>query len=154
VSAAALAEGVLDPELPHLTLGDLGIVRDVVVGDGCVEVVVTPTYTGCPATEVIRDEIVRALHEGGFDDVVVTTRLDPPWTTDWITPLGRTRLKAAGIAPPPTGLPFDVAVELNPGCPRCDSHRTRRRSDFGSTACKAVFVCDACHEPFEQIKPL
>lgn len=143
---------VLDPELPMVTIADLGIVRDVTVDDGVVHVRITPTYAGCPAMEAIRDDIVAALSPG---PVVVETVLSPAWTTDWITPDGLAALAAAGIAPPgpartsgPTGL--DLAVR----CPQCGSLETRELSRFSSTACKALRVCAACREPFDQVKAL
>jgi ring-1,2-phenylacetyl-CoA epoxidase subunit PaaD len=151
---------VLDPEVPVLSVVDLGIVRDVREEDGVVVVDVTPTYSGCPAMQVIEHDIVEALHRAGAQGVRVNTVFQPAWTTDWISEDARERLRAYGIAPPSGA--SAVATELIPlqrrpdvvRCPRCDSTRTARRSEFGSTACKAIYFCDACSEPFEYLKPL
>ena len=150
---AALAD-VPDPELPALTLCDLGIVRDVrESGDG-LEVVLTPTYSGCPATEFIQSSVREALARAGLDDVSVTQQLAPAWTTDWISAEGRRKLLAYGIAPP--GAASDV-VRIRPrqlACPRCGSANTERLSAFGSTTCKALPRCLDCREPFEHFKPI
>ncbi|MEM8903939.1 MAG: 1,2-phenylacetyl-CoA epoxidase subunit PaaD [Actinomycetota bacterium] len=153
--AARLAAEVPDPELPHVTLGDLGVIRDVVEHGDRVEVVVTPTYTACPATEMICGQIVETLAEHHIT-AEVTLTLSPPWSTDWITDRGRERLRQAGIAPPPSGVGDDleVVLDLPVACPRCGSHRTRRHSDFGATACKSMYSCEACREPFERFKPI
>lgn len=144
-----LVDGVEDPELPHVTIGDLGIVRDVRVDGRTATIVLTPTYTGCPATEQIRDDVATAVRAAGFDPVIEVA-LSPAWTTDWITDRGRRRLAAAGITPPAR----PGQVELPPACPRCGSVRTRLVSTFGSTACKAAYRCGACAEPFEAFKAL
>jgi len=151
----AIVEGVDDPELPHVTIGDLGMVRDVeVLPDGRVIATLTPTYSGCPATEQIRDDVAAALDAAGLDARVEFV-LSPPWTTDWITPSGHSKLRAAGIAPPHTaGAGHETRIDLPVACPRCNSRRTRRLGDFGSTACKAPFVCESCREPFELFKAL
>lgn len=146
-----------DPELPHVTIGDLGIVRSVDVDGRTATVVLTPTYTGCPATEQIRDDVAEAVRDAGYvPDVRLV--LSPAWTTDWITARGRERLLAAGIAPPPPagdpGDPTTTTVEPPVACPRCGSRRTRLISHFGGTACKASYVCRACSEPFELFKAL
>ncbi|NRQ35078.1 phenylacetate-CoA oxygenase subunit PaaJ [Nonomuraea sp. NN258] len=145
----AVAAAVPDPELPVVTLGDLGILRDVRrTGDGGIEVVITPTYSGCPAMDAIRDDLRRAL-----PGVSVVTVLSPPWTTDWITEEGRRKLREHGISPPgPTGGP--VALTLAPACPRCGSLRTRLVSRYGSTACQAHFACRDCLEPFDHVKEI
>lgn len=150
-----LIRDVEDPELPHVTIGDLGIVRSVDVGaDGTVRVRLTPTYTGCPATEQIRDDVESAIRDAGLEPVV-TMVMSPAWTTDWITERGHERLRAAGIAPPPpVDEPGTVPVDLPVACPRCGSRRTRLISHFGATACKASYVCNACAEPFEHVKAL
>jgi ring-1,2-phenylacetyl-CoA epoxidase subunit PaaD len=148
---------VPDPEIPAISVTDLGIVRDVRVrGDG-LDVVVTPTYSGCPATEVIERSIRDALTSAGAREVHVETRLAPPWTTDWITADARERLRAYGIAPPgacsaagTAPLTFTPLIE----CPRCGSRATERLSQFGSTACKALYRCRDCLEPFEYFKPI
>lgn len=150
-----LVREVEDPELPHVTIGDLGIVRSVEIDGDRVNVVLTPTYTGCPATEQIRDDVTDAIRAAGYEADVRFT-MSPAWTTDWITQRGRDRLLAAGIAPPaPAGDPGDpVAVDLPVACPRCGSRRTRLISQFGGTACKATYVCNTCAEPFEHFKAI
>ena len=138
---------IADPEIPVLTIMDLGIVRGVDCTDG-VEVALTPTYTGCPATEVIEASVVAALEEHGVDDVRIKRVLSPPWTTDWISPEGRDKLRIYGIAPPERRSNRPIA------CPRCESTNTERVSEFGSTACKAAYKCLDCLEPFEYFKCL
>ena len=158
-TAWAVLATVPDPEVPALSLCDLGIVREVTAqGDG-LDVVLTPTYSGCPATEVIAASVRSALQAAGLGAVTVTQRLAPAWTTDWISPAGRERLRAYGIAPP--GPVLAVATEAvlrirprNLACPRCGSGDTERLSAFGATACKALHRCLACREPFEHFKPL
>jgi len=144
---------VPDPEVPVLTITDLGIVRDVIVGDEVV-VELTPTYSGCPATEVIEQSVVEALDRQGIENVRIRRVLSPPWTTDWLTEEGKSKLRAYGIAPPAEG---GSKRELLHGtrsiaCPRCDSTDTSVVSEFGSTACKASYKCNACLEPFEYFK--
>jgi ring-1,2-phenylacetyl-CoA epoxidase subunit PaaD len=152
---ARIAAAVPDPELPELTLEDLGILRDVVVDDGTVVVTITPTYTGCPATDVIAQQIRQALHLAGWNHVDVRTNFSPAWTTEWITPSGRAKLQDAGIGQPPSMTNgFEQAVDAPVACPRCGSRRTRRRGMFGSSACREPYVCTACTEPFERIKPI
>jgi ring-1,2-phenylacetyl-CoA epoxidase subunit PaaD len=149
----ALAE-VGDPELPFLSVIDLGIVRSVCLDRGTVTI--TPTYSGCPATEVIGLAVAQKLAEGGLD-LKVETRLSPAWTTDWITPQGREKLLAHGIAPPPQGKTDKRALFADPpaiACPRCSSTDTERVSAFGATACKALHRCLSCSEPFEAFKCL
>jgi ring-1,2-phenylacetyl-CoA epoxidase subunit PaaD len=149
-----LVEEIEDPELPHVTIGDLGIVRSVTVDGDRAVVVLTPTYTGCPATEQIRDDVAAVVRHAGYEPDV-TLAMSPAWTTDWISERGHQRLRAAGIAPPPpAGEPGTVPVDLPVACPLCGSRRTRRISHFGGTACKASYVCDACTEPFEFFKAL
>jgi len=156
-----LVGGVLDPEVPVLTVVELGIVRDVAVDDaGHVTVTVTPTYSGCPAMRVIEREIVEALAAGGFADAEVRTVYQPAWTTDWIPAEAREKLRAYGIAPPGPRAPDtgDDLVPITPrrrasvACPYCGSTDTVLKSEFGSTACKSTLVCHACHQPFEQFK--
>ena len=137
----AVLEEVPDPEVPAVSVVDLGIVRAVDEG----RVVITPTYTGCPATEVIERDIRAALDAAGFRHVRIETALSPAWTTDWITPRGREKLRAYGIAPP---VPRGAAV----ACPQCGSADTEEISRFGSTACKALWRCRACAEPFDLFK--
>ncbi|WP_081802339.1 1,2-phenylacetyl-CoA epoxidase subunit PaaD [Actinotalea ferrariae] len=154
-----VAGAVPDPEIPVVTLDDLGILRGLEVApDGTVEVTLTPTYTGCPATEVIAADVERALREAGAPRVVVRTVLAPAWTTDWITEAGRAKLRAFGIAPPsgagPVAAPGTVALTLSARCPRCGSLHTREISRFGSTPCKALWSCRDCGEPFDSFKAL
>jgi ring-1,2-phenylacetyl-CoA epoxidase subunit PaaD len=151
---------VADPEIPVLTIEDLGILRDVAVDErGHVEVTITPTYSGCPAMDAIRDDVARTLAEHGHADASVRTVLAPAWTTDWMSQAGRDKLAAFGIAPPgrrPRG-PVLVQLTSAPGpvaCPRCGSADTREVSRFGSTACKAHWTCRACLEPFDHFKAL
>ncbi len=137
---------VADPEIPVLTIMDLGIVRDVDCSDG-VTVSLTPTYSGCPATEAIEASVVAALEDRGVADVRIKRVLSPPWTTDWISNEGREKLRIYGIAPPERrNRPI--------ACPRCNSTTTERVSEFGSTACKASYKCLECLEPFEYFKCL
>lgn len=151
-------DDVPDPELPPVSITDLGIVRDVRIDGDTVVVALTPTYAGCPATDVIAADVERALHDRGVERVRVERRLSPPWTTDWITPRGRERLHAQGIAPPSAAGLATGPVVLNPSkdvvrCPRCASSSTTEISHFGSTPCKALYRCDACKEPFDYVKP-
>jgi ring-1,2-phenylacetyl-CoA epoxidase subunit PaaD len=158
----SVAETVTDPELPMLTLSDLGVLRDVRVEQGTVVVEITPTYTGCPAMGVMRADLVHALHDAGFADVDVRTVLAPPWSTDWITAEGRRKLVEAGIAPPdaaPVRESGPVPLSLGPtrrtaDCPLCGSGDTEEISEFGSTACKALRRCRSCREPFEHVKEI
>lgn len=160
-TARALAGQVADPEIPVLTIEDLGILRDVVVDDdGNVDVTVTPTYSGCPAVDVIRAEVTRTLREHGYGEVRVRTVLAPAWTTDWLSAEGRAKLAAYGIAPPRPRPAGPVLVQLTTrtpepvACPRCGSADTREVSRFGSTACKSHHTCRACLEPFDHFKTL
>jgi ring-1,2-phenylacetyl-CoA epoxidase subunit PaaD len=139
---------VPDPEIPVLSILDLGIVRNVTVNDeeDKVTVTLTPTYSGCPATEAIETSVVLALREQGVDEIEIERVLAPPWTTDWITDDGRQKLRDYGIAPPSRQNDVD--------CPQCKSTNTERISEFGSTACKASWRCLDCREPFEYFKCL
>jgi ring-1,2-phenylacetyl-CoA epoxidase subunit PaaD len=160
--AAAIARAVADPELPMLSLADLGIVRSVTLEAGCVVVSVTPTYSGCPAMTEIRQEISTRLQGCGFARVVVRTQLSPHWTSDWITDAGQSKLAAAGIAPPgpaPERFPASVPLTLGPTrsgvpCPACGSLRTELLSRFGATLCRSLHRCTRCSEPFEKIKEI
>ena len=158
---------VMDPEVPVVSFVDLGILRDVQwadAADSSVTVTVTPTYSGCPATEVIAQSIREALHAHGISRVDVRTQLAPAWTTDWMTLKGRDALRAYGIAPPAARAPsadgslvIDISALLSAKlavpCPQCDSRKTRLLSQFGSTACKALYQCNSCLEPFDYFKP-
>jgi len=144
---------VPDPEIPVLTITDLGIVRDVRVNDEVV-VSLTPTYTGCPATEFIEQSVLDTLHSQGVDNVSIDRVLSPPWTTDWISEEGRDKLREYGIAPPEQGASKRALLhgDRSIACPRCGSLESSLVSEFGSTACKASYKCTACLEPFEYFK--
>jgi ring-1,2-phenylacetyl-CoA epoxidase subunit PaaD len=168
VSAYDVAAGTPDPELPMLTIADLGILRAVDSSAAGVVVTITPTYSGCPAMREISVDIARRLSAAGYDEVSISTRLAPPWTSDWITADGRRKLASAGIAPPPTApappapapaapgpIPLTLGRSAPPArCPRCGSTATRRSAAFGATACRSLYRCEACDEPFEAVKPL
>ncbi|MGO1545649.1 MAG: 1,2-phenylacetyl-CoA epoxidase subunit PaaD [Gulosibacter sp.] len=149
---------VTDPEIPVLTIIDIGILREVMVAsDGTAQVIITPTYSGCPAMDTIKADVEQALREAGYDRYEVTMSLAPAWTTDWMTPEGKQKLEQYGIAPP-TG---NSAVGMQRGpkrlslavrCPNCGSIKTNELSRFGSTACKALFQCASCKEPFDYFK--
>ncbi|KUO19561.1 1,2-phenylacetyl-CoA epoxidase subunit PaaD [Streptomyces dysideae] len=159
--ARHIAEQVPDPELPMLTLADLGVLRDVeVTEDGTVVASLTPTYSGCPAMAEMRADVAARLRDAGYQRVEIRTVLNPPWTSDWITPAGRRKLAQYGIAPPgpaPRGGP--VPLVLSPtrhmvSCPRCGSTDTEETSRFAATSCKALRRCRACREPFEHVKEI
>jgi ring-1,2-phenylacetyl-CoA epoxidase subunit PaaD len=155
----AILDTVKDPEVPVLSVRDLGIVRDVQIArDGAVTVTVTPTYSGCPAILVIEQDIASALTAAGIERVSVNTTFSPPWTTDWISPDARARLKAYGIAPPGRadagGLVQLMRARPAVPCPFCDSTDTEVRSEFGSTACKSLCWCRSCRQPFEEFKAI
>ena len=159
--AWAVLADVLDPEVPALSVCDLGLVRDIVDHGDALEVVLTPTYSGCPATEVIEQDVRSALLQAGLGPVRVSLRRAPAWTSDWISPAGCRKLAAWGIAPPGpvrAGGVAPVRLHRRPGdavaCPRCASLRTERLSAFGATACKALYRCLDCREPFEHFKPI
>ncbi len=150
---AILAE-VMDPEVPVVSVVDLGIVRGLSWAHGHLQVVVTPTYSGCPATEVIEDDIRSALAQAGFAEPHLQRQLTPAWTTDWISPLGRERLREYGIAPPDGSTSKRSLLGDKPEvcCPQCGSVHTELLSQFGSTACKALYRCIECREPFDYFK--
>lgn len=162
-AAWAVLDRVLDPEVPAVSVRDLGIVRDVVEHQDGLEIVLTPTYSGCPATEVIEHDVLAAIDAAGLGPARVTLRRAPAWTTDWISAEGRRKLTAYGIAPPHV-IAAGEAVPIRffgrtsgaerLACPRCGSHQTERLSAFGSTACKALYRCMACKEPFEHFKSI
>jgi ring-1,2-phenylacetyl-CoA epoxidase subunit PaaD len=150
-----IAASVLDPEVPVLTIEDLGILRGVTADPDGVTVTITPTYSGCPAMDAIRQDIEAAFAQAGRDDVRVETVLSPAWTTDWITEDGRRKLEEFGIAPPqPRSTDGVVSLTLGLRCPQCGSPDTRELSRFGSTACKSLWVCSSCREPFDHFKSL
>jgi ring-1,2-phenylacetyl-CoA epoxidase subunit PaaD len=161
-AAREVAAAVPDPELPMVTVADLGILRDVSTEDGQVVVTITPTYSGCPALPEIAHDLRHRLAEAGFGPVTVRTALSPAWTSDWISPAGRAKLAAAGIAPPhpmPAPRPGPVPLTLTLSrpavtCPRCGSAGTTRTAAFSATACKALYRCEACREPFEYLKDI
>lgn len=155
----ALDNEVKDPEVPVISVVELGIVRSVEVSRNLsAKVVIAPTYSGCPALKVIEDRIRECLQERGANEVEIVIQNSPPWTTDWISAEGRKKLKEYGIAPPKSGAASDELVQINPlkgeviACPFCESEATEQRSFFGSTACKALYFCNSCDQPFEYFK--
>lgn len=159
-AAWAVLATVMDPEVPALSVCDLGIVREVRDGPDALEIVLTPTYSGCPATDVIAHDVLAAIEAAGLGPARITLQRAPAWTTDWISAQGRARMLANGIVPPaPARADGAVPIRfLDRGpalaCPRCGSADTERLSAFGSTACKALYRCRACREPFEHFKHL
>ncbi|KJL32800.1 1,2-phenylacetyl-CoA epoxidase subunit PaaD [Microbacterium oxydans] len=150
-----IAAAVPDPEVPVLTIEDLGVLRAVDVDGSRVRVDITPTYSGCPAMDAIRDDVILALTAAGYDEVEVRLVLSPAWTTDWMTDAGRTKLEEYGIAPPSGRAALGsgpIRLTLSVRCPRCGSLDTHEVSHFGSTSCKALFECRACLEPFDHFK--
>lgn len=150
-------ETIPDPEIPVVSICDLGIVRDIQISDNAATVVITPTYSGCPATEMIEEAIRQTLLQKGASAVHIERRLAPAWTTDWIVPAAARRLREYGIAPPPAGSRQAQLIRFSrraPPCPRCGSNDTERLSEFGSTACKALYRCLRCAEPFDYFKPI
>jgi ring-1,2-phenylacetyl-CoA epoxidase subunit PaaD len=157
-TAWEVAASVLDPEVPVLTIEDLGILRAVDETDDGITVTITPTYSGCPAMDSIRDDVLAAFHDAGRDDVRVDLVLAPAWTTDWMSEAGRRKLLDYGIVPPqprgPGSGPHQVLLQLSLRCPQCGSPDTRELSRFGSTACKSLWACNACREPFDHFKAI
>ena len=160
VNALAIAATVTDPELPMLTLADLGVLREVSEEDGRVVVSITPTYTGCPAMDAMRDDLEHALLDAGYAEVEVRTVLHPAWSSDWISAEGKRKLAESGIAPPsaaPRGGPVLLTLGAPPRkvvCPQCGSDDTEEVSRFSATACKALRRCRSCLEPFEHVKEI
>jgi ring-1,2-phenylacetyl-CoA epoxidase subunit PaaD len=147
------AASVVDPEIPVLTIADLGVLRDVVLDGDHVEVAITPTYSGCPAMNMIALEIEIALERAGFREPKVRTVLSPAWTTDWMSEAGRRKLHAYGIAPPQSSHSRRALFgEQAVTCPQCNSRETELLSEFGSTSCKALWRCKSCREPFDYFK--
>ena len=142
-----LLQQVCDPEVPVLTILDLGIVRDVKINGDEVEVIITPTYSGCPAMDAISIDIKLKLIEHGYKKIKITSVLSPAWTTDWMSEDGKRKLKEYGIAPPHRSDRVDIVI-----CPQCHSNNTKLMSQFGSTACKALYQCNNCKEPFDYFK--
>jgi ring-1,2-phenylacetyl-CoA epoxidase subunit PaaD len=164
-AAREIAGAVPDPELPMLTVADLGILRDVSAEEGRLVVTITPTYSGCPALREIAQDVRRRLGQAGYADVAVRTALAPAWSSDWITAEGRRKLLAAGIAPPasqepaqrspgPVPLTLTAAPRTPVACPLCGSADTAQTAAFGATACKALYRCLRCREPFEHVKDI
>ena len=163
-AAREIAAAVPDPELPMVTVADLGILRDVAAEDGRLVVTITPTYSGCPALREIAHDLRRRLGQAGFAEVTVRTALAPAWSSDWITAEGRRKLQAAGIAPPHAAparsgpIPLTLTLTRTRSepvtCPRCGSEVTTQTAAFGATACKALFRCETCREPFEHVKDI
>ncbi len=150
-----ILEQVKDPEIPVLTVIDMGIIREINLSGDQLEVVITPTYSGCPAMNMIEVDIKAVLQESGFQNVKVTSVLSPAWTTDWLSEEGRKKLKAYGIAPPAESSKDKNALfqdEKKVQCPQCDSFDTQLVSQFGSTPCKALYKCNNCLEPFDYFK--
>lgn len=149
-------EGVMDPEIPVVSVVEMGIVRDVAVGEGgSVVVKMTPTFAGCPALEVMRREIEACVRGLGVEEVTVETVLYPPWSSDWLSAETRAKLEGFGIAPPPRHEGRVELVLLDPvACPYCGSFNTTVKNTFGATLCKAIYYCNECQQPFEQFKPL
>jgi ring-1,2-phenylacetyl-CoA epoxidase subunit PaaD len=145
-----LLSTVCDPEIPVLTLQDLGVLRDISVDDDGIRVSITPTYAGCPAMEVMRSDIEFTLAEAGYPNVIVEQKLSPAWTTDWMSEEGRNKLRTYGIAPPATTSCGKKIDDIE--CPQCNSRDVKMISEFGSTACKALYQCQDCKEPFDYFK--
>jgi ring-1,2-phenylacetyl-CoA epoxidase subunit PaaD len=149
----ALGE-VMDPEIPVVSVVDMGIVREVALQGDKANITMTPTFAGCPALEVMRRDIAERVRELGIALVTVETALTPPWTTDWISEAGREKLRAFGLAPPPHGGSAAITFFDLAECPRCGSTRTTLRNAFGPTLCRMIYTCDDCRETFDQFKPL
>jgi len=151
----SLLEAVKDPEIPVVSVVEMGIVREVALEGERVIVRMTPTFSGCPALQAIRDEIRRHLQDCGAEQVVVEVILSPAWTSDWITPQARQKLRTFGLAPPARLAGRISLAELQPAvCPYCGSQDTSLKNSFGATLCRAIYVCNSCRQPFEQFKPI
>lgn len=152
-----LLKEIPDPEVPAINIVELGVVRDVIIHDDSLEIVITPTYSGCPAMKVMEEDILSTLKENGFENIKIKTIFSPPWTTDWMTDETKAKLKAYGIAPPDILskeelFPFLAEKKKVLNCPYCNSENTVLQSQFGSTACKALYYCNDCQQPFEHFK--
>jgi ring-1,2-phenylacetyl-CoA epoxidase subunit PaaD len=150
-----LLEQINDPEIPVVSIVDLGIVRNVGTESGKVIVTIAPTFIGCPALHVIQQDIAKKLEESGFKQVLVKMTLSPPWTSDWITSDGRKRLIEFGLSPPPRhNNNLEKALSEGAYCPYCDSDQTVLKNSFGPTLCRSIYYCNNCEQPFEQFKPI
>ncbi|MFN0213892.1 MAG: 1,2-phenylacetyl-CoA epoxidase subunit PaaD [Saprospiraceae bacterium] len=143
-----------DPEVPVINILELGVVRDVIYDGHNLEIAITPTYTGCPAMNLFMAEIRAAMHDLGFDQLTITTVYSPAWTTDWLSPVAKEKLRQYGIAPPVKEVQGEDTFAPMPAipCPRCDSENTHLVSQYGATACKSLYTCNDCKEPFEYFK--
>lgn len=150
-----LLDEVKDPEIPVISVVEMGIVREVEIRENEIRVTMTPTFSGCPALQVMKHEIEAKLEEAGVEKVNVVLSNDPPWSSDWITDEARQKLRTFGLAPPPRhGGILDSSLLDAAACPYCGSEDTTLKNDFGPTLCRAIFYCNACRQPFEQFKPL
>jgi ring-1,2-phenylacetyl-CoA epoxidase subunit PaaD len=150
-----LLDQVKDPEIPVVSVVDLGLIRSVGIAGSSIHIIMTPTFTGCPALEVMRSAIVERLQAAGAQEVAVRLTLRPPWSTDWITSQGRQNLEKFGLAPPPVHAGrLEAVLDAPTACPHCSSLNTERKNDFGSTLCRAIYVCRDCRQPFEGFKPI
>jgi len=146
---------VMDPEIPVVSVVEMGMIREVEINDDQVQVTMTPTFIGCPAVQVMQSEIKSRLEEAGAQEVRVNISHNPPWNSDWIRPEARQKLKEFGLAPPPRhNGDFEAALLEVVKCPYCGSSDTSLKNSFGSTLCRAIFYCNACQQPFEQFKPI
>lgn len=148
-------QDVKDPEIPVISVVELGVVRAVNLSGGQATVTITPTFSGCPALDAMRQDIRQRLEDMGIEDIVIETLLSPPWTTDWIEDTAREKLRQFGLAPPPRldgNVEFVFEVEAT--CPHCDSTQTVMKNAWGPTACRMIFYCEGCNQPFEQFKPV
>lgn len=150
-----ILEQVKDPEIPVVSVVEMGLIRQVALNENAVVIRMTPTFAGCPALQVMKSEIETRLQQAGAANIQVQITLSPPWTSDWITTGARKKLKAFGLAPPPQhGGDFERLLQETATCPYCDSQNTQLKNDFGPTLCRAIYVCQDCKQPFEQFKPV
>lgn len=147
-------DSVKDPEIPVVSVIEMGIVREVAIHDSSVQVTMTPTFAGCPALRVMQTDIAKCLAGLGVDQISITVALSPRWTSDWITEEARAKLKAFGLAPPAPASQINVFFEEPAACPYCGSLDTELKNTFGSTLCRSIYYCHACQQPFEQFKPI
>jgi ring-1,2-phenylacetyl-CoA epoxidase subunit PaaD len=150
-----IIDGIMDPEIPIISVVELGIVREVQIDRDGVDIAITPTFSGCPAFQAIQAAIKENLEGAGVGRIRIRVRLAPPWSTDWISPEGRQKLKEFGLAPPPQrGNLLQIDQLMVARCPYCDSEDTLLKNSFGSTLCRAIYFCNTCQQPFEQFKPV